>query len=148
LPLFAGVEEWTPRLVYLSALLGTVEMLKSGTTAVLDHLWTPQGVASPYLDAAMQAYYDVGIRAAVAPAIEDQDLVQDAALAHGLSFPVHPFIDRFAADEVALREEILERCATVWPGFPALRDRVAHTHEVQATFDALSRILLRGEKVM
>ncbi|MEO7020228.1 MAG: amidohydrolase family protein [Ktedonobacteraceae bacterium] len=95
-PLFAGVEEWTPRLVYLSALLGAIEMLKSGTTAVLDHLWTPEGVAFPYLDAAMQAYADAGIRASVAPCIEDQDLVQDAARAHGLLFPAHPFVDRFS----------------------------------------------------
>jgi 5-methylthioadenosine/S-adenosylhomocysteine deaminase len=96
-PLFAGIEEWTPRLVYLSALLGAVEMLRTGTTAVLDHLWTPDGVAIPYLDAAMQAYYDVGIRASVAPSIEDQDLVQSAALAHGLKFPAHPFVDRFSS---------------------------------------------------
>jgi cytosine/adenosine deaminase-related metal-dependent hydrolase len=96
-PLFAGIEEWTPRLVYLSALLGAVEMLKSGTTAVLDHLWTPDGVASSYLDAAMQAYYDVGIRASVAPSIENQDLVQQAALRHGLAFPAHPFVDRFSS---------------------------------------------------
>ncbi len=96
-PLFAGVEEWTPRLVYLSALLGAVEMLRTGTTAVLDHLWTPDGVATPYLDAAMQAYYDAGIRASVAPSIEDQDLVQNAVLAHGLKFPAHPFIDRLSS---------------------------------------------------
>lgn len=97
IPLFAGIEEWTPRLVYLSALLGAIEMLKTGTTAVLDHLWTPQGVATDYLDAAMQAYSDVGIRATVAPSIEDQDLVQDAARANGLSLPPHPFLDRFAS---------------------------------------------------
>ncbi len=115
IPLFAGVEEWTPRLAYLSALLGAVEMLKSGTTAVLDHLWTPLGVATPYLNAAMQAYHDVGIRAAVAPSIEDEDLVQDAALAHGLHLPNHPFINRFVtwpAIEVQLAE--MERFLTTW----------------------------------
>lgn len=114
-PLFAGMEEWTPRLVYLSALLGAMEMLKAGTTAVLDHLWTPDGVAYPYLDAAMQAYYDVGIRAAVAPSIEDQDLVQEAALARGLSWPEHPFIDRFAAwPPVEEQLEHLERFFASW----------------------------------
>jgi 5-methylthioadenosine/S-adenosylhomocysteine deaminase len=40
IPLFTGITDWTPRLVYLSAMLGAIEMLKSGTTAVLDHLWT------------------------------------------------------------------------------------------------------------
>ena len=115
IPLFVGIEEWTPRLVYLSALLGAVEMLKSGTTAVLDHLWTPQGVATAYLDAAMQAYADAGIRANVAPSIEDQDLVQDAARAHGLPLPPHPFVDRFASWptlDVQLRE--MERFISTW----------------------------------
>ncbi len=95
-PLFAGCIEWSPRLTYLSALLGAVEMLKTGTTAVLDHLWTVEGTASKYLDAAMQAYRDVGIRAAVAAAIEDMDLVLEAGEKRGLAFPRHPFIDRFS----------------------------------------------------
>jgi len=96
IPLFAGIVEWTPRLAYLSALLGAVEMLKTGTTAVLDHLWTVEGVASTYLDAVMQAYGEVGIRASVAPHIEDRDLVLEAGAKRGLIFPHHPFIDRFA----------------------------------------------------
>lgn len=114
-PLFAGIEEWTPRLVYLSALLGAIEMLKAGTTSVLDHLWTPQGVDFPYLDAAMQAYADVGIRASVAPSIEDRDLVQDAALAHGLTFPAHPFVDRFALwPDIKTQLSHLERFFATW----------------------------------
>ena len=52
-----------------------------------------------------------------------------------------------SVDEEALRQEILAHCATIWPGFPALRDRVAHTSEVQETFTALSRLLL-GEKAL
>lgn len=114
-PLFAGVEEWTPRLVYLSALLGALEMLKAGTTAVLDHLWTPDGVATPYLDAAMQAYYDAGIRASVAPSIEDRDLVQESALAHGLKLPTHPFVDRFSAwPAIDTQFAYLERFFATW----------------------------------
>ncbi len=114
-PLFAGLLEWSPRLVYLSAMLGATEMLKTGTTAVLDHIWTVAGVASEYLDAAMQAYVDVGIRAAVAPSIEDQDLVLEAGRQHGLQFPQHPFTDRFSSWP-ALDEQIaaLERFLDTW----------------------------------
>jgi 5-methylthioadenosine/S-adenosylhomocysteine deaminase len=114
-PLFSVIEEWTPRMVYLSALLGAIEMLKGGTTAVLDHLWIPAGATAPYMDAAMQAYADAGIRAAVAPYIEDQDLVQDAAIAHGLTLPTHPFVNRLASFptiDVQLRE--LERFFATW----------------------------------
>jgi len=94
-PLFSDVIEWSPRFVYLSTLLGAIEMLKTGTTAVLDHLWTADGVSLQYLDATMQAYRDAGIRAAVAPSIEDQDLVLEAGTKRGMKFPHHPFIDRF-----------------------------------------------------
>ncbi|HTK06173.1 MAG TPA: amidohydrolase family protein [Ktedonobacteraceae bacterium] len=95
IPLFSENIQWNPRFVYLSALLGAIEMLKSGTTAVLDHLWTADGVSLPSLNATMEAYHTAGIRAAVAPSIEDQDLVLEAGQAHGLHFPHHPFIDRF-----------------------------------------------------
>ena len=110
--LFANAMEWSPRLVYLSTLLGAVEMLKTGTTAVLDHLWTGAGVAAHYLDATMNAYRDAGIRASVAPSIEDQDLVLDAAARHGLALPSHPFIDRFSlwapiAEQVAVLEQFI-----------------------------------------
>ncbi|GER90826.1 5-methylthioadenosine/S-adenosylhomocysteine deaminase [Dictyobacter vulcani] len=94
-PLFADTLEWSPNLVYLSTLLGALEMLKTGTTAVLDHLWTNAGVSTEYLDATMHAYQDAGIRAAVAPSIEDQDLVLEAGSQYGMTFPSHPFTDRF-----------------------------------------------------
>ena len=114
-PLFAGIVEWTPRLAYLSALLGACEMLKTGTTAVLDHLWTVEGVTSKYLDAVMQAYQDVGIRASVAPHIEDIDLVLDAGAKRGLVFPHHPFIDRFAAwPPIAQQLVALEQFISTW----------------------------------
>jgi 5-methylthioadenosine/S-adenosylhomocysteine deaminase len=114
-PLFSDFVDWSPRCVYLSTLLGAVEMLKNGTTAVLDHLWTVDGVAPEYLDAAMQAYYDAGIRAAVAPSIEDQDLVLEAGKKRGLSFPSHPFIDRFSAWPAIERQvDALEQFITTW----------------------------------
>ncbi len=115
IPLFASIVEWTPRLAYLSALLGAVEMLKTGTTAVLDHLWTVEGVASEYLDAVMQAYSDVGIRASVAPHIEDRDLVLEAGAKHGLVFPRHPFIGRFAEwPPIANQLTALEQFLATW----------------------------------
>lgn len=115
IPLFAGIVEWTPRLTYLSALSGAVEMLKTGTTAVLDHLWTLEGVAWEYLDAAMQAYRDAGIRAAVAPAIEDQDLVLEAGAKRDLVFPDHPFTNRFTDwPSINVQIDTLERFLASW----------------------------------
>jgi 5-methylthioadenosine/S-adenosylhomocysteine deaminase len=114
-PLFADALEWSPHLVYLSTLLGAIEMLKTGTTGVLDHLWTGAGVVTRYLDATMHAYHDAGIRAAVAPSIEDQDLVLEAGIKHGLTFPNHPFTSRFenwaGIDE---QVDVLERFLNTW----------------------------------
>ncbi len=115
IPLFASALKWSPRLAYLSALLGAVEMLKSGTTAVLDHLWTVAGVASPYLDAVMAAYRDAGLRAAVAPSIEDRDLVLEVGRRVGVTFPSHPFTERFLEwPPIEAQMEALEQFVATW----------------------------------
>lgn len=57
-----------PEDLYWNALLGAAEMIKSGTTCCMDHL--AQGL--PGLDAAMQAYHDIGMRATLAPMISDK----------------------------------------------------------------------------
>lgn len=115
IPLFNTPTEWSPHFVYLSALLGAIEMLKSGTTAVLDHLWTHAGVELAYLDATMQAYSDVGIRAAVAPSIEDQDLVLEEGARYGIDFPEHPFIQRFALwPSIERQMTTLDEFMSIW----------------------------------
>lgn len=114
-PLFSDTVQWSPRFAYLSVMLGAIDMLKTGTTAVLDHLWTTSGVSKDYLDATMQAYKDVGIRAAVAPSIEDRDLLLEAGTMRGLQFPSHPFIDRFALWPPIERQiATLEQFITTW----------------------------------
>jgi 5-methylthioadenosine/S-adenosylhomocysteine deaminase len=75
------VSEFSPREVYLAAMLGAMEMLKTGTTAMLDHLWMGGGLTPEGLDAAMQAYADAGIRGGAAPLVEDNDQVVQAAVA-------------------------------------------------------------------
>jgi 5-methylthioadenosine/S-adenosylhomocysteine deaminase len=62
-------------------MLGAMEMLKTGTTAALDHFWMGGGLTPEGLDAAMQAYADSGLRAGVSPLVEDSDRVLRAAIA-------------------------------------------------------------------
>lgn len=57
-----------PEDVYYNALLGSIEMIKTGTTSCVDHL--AQSLEG--LEAALQAYYDIGMRAALAPMISDK----------------------------------------------------------------------------
>jgi len=75
------LEGFSPREVYLSAMLGAMEMLKTGTTAVLDHIALGPDLTAEALDAAMQAYADSGIRGGVAPLVQDDDQVMRAAVA-------------------------------------------------------------------
>jgi cytosine/adenosine deaminase-related metal-dependent hydrolase len=72
--------------LYVSAQVGAIEMLLSGTTAVLD--MPRMGLATFHEDAAavMQAYADVGLRAVVAASYADRDFYQ--------SVPIHLVTDR------------------------------------------------------
>ena len=75
------LEGFSPREIYVSAMVGAMEMLKTGTTAALDHLALGGDLTAQALDAAMQAYADSGIRAGVAPLVQDDDQVARAAVA-------------------------------------------------------------------
>jgi 5-methylthioadenosine/S-adenosylhomocysteine deaminase len=68
---FSSGVRFSPRESYLAATFGAAEMLRTGTTSVLDHYWVNGGMTNEDLDAVMEAYRDVGIRAAVAPLVED-----------------------------------------------------------------------------
>ncbi len=61
----------SPREIYLSAALAAIEALKTGTTTLLDHLRLSPGLTLDGLEAAAQAYLDIGMRAVVAPVLSD-----------------------------------------------------------------------------
>jgi 5-methylthioadenosine/S-adenosylhomocysteine deaminase len=77
---FSSGVRFSPRESYLAAAFGAAEMLRTGTTSVLDHFWVNGGMTIEDLDAVMQAYRDVGIRAAVAPLVEDLRPELEAAI--------------------------------------------------------------------
>jgi len=64
----AGGANRTPREIYICTLLGAIQMLKTGTTTVLDQL----SLDEAGLRAVLQAYEDIGMRAAVAPMIANK----------------------------------------------------------------------------
>jgi 5-methylthioadenosine/S-adenosylhomocysteine deaminase len=67
--------------VYTTAAAGALEMLRTGCTAVLDHVFLDYDDFSAHADAVISAYRDVGIRAAVAPMAAD--------LGHAETWPTH-----------------------------------------------------------
>jgi len=77
---FAHRANFPLRLIYLITLAGTAEMIRSGTTAVLDHFWMAQSLTLEGLDAAMHAYAESGMRVGLAPLVEDQNLILEYAV--------------------------------------------------------------------
>ena len=69
-----------PRDLYVSALLGAIEMLRTGTTAVLDCNRTEPAWFDEGMDAVMQAYIDIGMRANVATQYADLDFFSSIPL--------------------------------------------------------------------
>ncbi len=61
----------TPRDVYLSAALAAMDAAKSGTTTLLDHIRLSPALTPDGLDAAAQAFLDVGVRPVIAPVVSD-----------------------------------------------------------------------------
>jgi cytosine/adenosine deaminase-related metal-dependent hydrolase len=75
-----------PRAHYLAAMVGAIEMLRSGTTAVLDHLSLDPTVNLAGINATMEAYRDSGMRAGVAPMTSNAglDTEEGERRGHGL----------------------------------------------------------------
>jgi cytosine/adenosine deaminase-related metal-dependent hydrolase len=110
--MFGTAGPYSPEDHYVCALAGAVEMLLSGTTGVLDHLWmTPPTAAAA--DAVLRAYRDAGMRAAVAPLVADTDSTGPLAEAHGCDLHGALFTDlagAVPADEcVAQLEDLIGR---------------------------------------
>lgn len=63
--------ELSPRELYVSAMIGAIEMIRTGSTAVVDMPRIPLGAFDASVDAIMQAYADSGLRAGVAASFTD-----------------------------------------------------------------------------
>jgi 5-methylthioadenosine/S-adenosylhomocysteine deaminase len=63
--------ELSPRELYVSAMIGAIEMIRTGSTAVLDMPRIPLNAFDASVDAIMQAYADSGMRAGVAASYTD-----------------------------------------------------------------------------
>ena len=78
--LYRASVPFTPREIYLGAMIGALELLRTGATAVVDHFWVNGVMDEVALDAVMEAYRDVGIRAAVAPLVQDDHKINEMIL--------------------------------------------------------------------
>jgi guanine deaminase len=93
--------------VYLSALGTAVETLLSGGTSVVDHLVLIPGQELETIACAVRAYKEVGIRAFVAPLIQDESLT--AGLPAGESSQTHEPFFRSTVATLELIEEAVRQ---------------------------------------
>jgi cytosine/adenosine deaminase-related metal-dependent hydrolase len=121
--MFGGCGLYDPDAHYTCALAGAAEMLKSGTTACIDHLW----MTPPTLEAAaaaLRAYRDAGMRAGVAPLMSDVDTTEALALELAVDAGEASFARRLrllpAGELVAQLDELAAR----WHGAEGGRLRV------------------------
>ncbi|MCG6134866.1 MAG: amidohydrolase [Nostoc sp. LLA-1] len=93
--------------VYLSALGTAVETLLSGGTSVVDHLVLIPGQELATIATAVRAYKEVGIRAFIAPLIQDESLT--AGLPSGESAQNHEPYFRSTAATLEIMEEAIKQ---------------------------------------
>ncbi|WP_416669340.1 amidohydrolase [Egbenema bharatensis] len=96
-----------PEQIYLSALGTAVETLLSGGTTIVDHLVLIPGKEEETIAAAVRAYREIGIRAFVAPLI--QDLSLEAGLPMRGESIAHPPYGRSTAETLALVERAVNQ---------------------------------------
>lgn len=93
--------------VYLSALGTAVETLLSGGTSVVDHLVLIPGQELETIATAVRAYREVGIRAFIAPLIQDESIT--ASIPSGESTQTHAPYFRSTAATLEIIEEAVRQ---------------------------------------
>src|SRR5918995_3429808 len=94
---------------YASALLGGMEMLKTGTTTVLDHFFGNQACRFMGAGAAIQAMRDLGLRHVVALTLSDRNYEETIPLGNVAAAP-NDEIKRMSQSEAKAAEAWLDDC--------------------------------------
>lgn len=84
-----GRRDWTEEEIYLRTQLNCIELIKSGTTTVIDDVVHNDMTSQTSIDAVFQAYNDAGLRAGVSVTFSDK--------------PYHeiiPFLDEYLSDDL------------------------------------------------
>ncbi len=96
----------------LTTLLTAMEMIKTGTTGNMDHVWFSPHLSQEKIDAVMEAYKTIGIRACVVPLFEDTDMVLEEANRRGYEFNDIIYGNRLDDPEAPTLDEILAMLET------------------------------------
>ena len=114
---FAGGERRASRDIYISAAVDCIEMLRTGTTTVLDHFYQRPAQTLEGIDAGVHAYLDAGVRIALTPHYNDRHFYQTIPLDND-RLPVE-LLDQLRRHPAPRPEETLEVCRAAihkWQG--------------------------------
>jgi len=67
-----SIRNWSPRECYLRTVVNCIEMIKNGTTTVIDDVYHGVPFSNENVDATFQAYEDIGMRAFVSIYYQDR----------------------------------------------------------------------------
>lgn len=105
----------TTRHVYLRAALGAIETLRTGATCLVDDMAVGGAIDRDQIDAVLQAYDDVGVRALLGFAMMDRPLVDN-----------FPFVETLPSDLVARMRALPRPTAAQYAAL--VRDLVRSRH--------------------
>jgi guanine deaminase len=169
----AARERRSLREIYVSTMLGAIEMMRTGTTAVLDHVRISPDIDGEALDAVASAWRDSGMRAVIAPVVSDRSVIETMPLdeddvagldlsAYGSRVPLpareqmaiaEAFFHRWhgAADgriHVAIGPSGPQRCSdellSAAADFSSRRDTLLHTHILETRLQREMGLKLYG----
>lgn len=107
----------TPRQLYARTLLGCAEMLRTGTTAVIDDVNLLPWLDEESVAAVMQAYRDSGMRAVVALHVFDVPYLQSMPfVGQSLPAPLRDELQAMGAPDTGAVLKTLEACSARWGG--------------------------------
>jgi 5-methylthioadenosine/S-adenosylhomocysteine deaminase len=109
----------TAREVYLRTMIGAIECLRTGATTLVDDITLGVGIDRALIDAMLQAYDDIGIRALVGFAMMDRPVIDN-----------FPFVDDCGDAALIARLRALPRPSP--EGFHALVRDLARSRHPQA----------------
>jgi 5-methylthioadenosine/S-adenosylhomocysteine deaminase len=119
-PWLAGTRD--PETIYLSTLLGAIDMLSKGCTACFDLVYEFPRPTREGFAAAGRAYADAGMRAVLAPMVADQTLFQAIpGLADALPQDLRDIVGRF---DLAGRDQTIAAVEAIAAAQADLPDRV------------------------
>src|SRR5215468_6836626 len=127
---------------YASALLGGMEILKNGTTTVLDHFFGNQACRFMGAGAAIQAMRDLGLRHVISLTLSDQNYEETLPLGETTSHLTEE-IKRMSASEAKATEAWLDDCEEFIDAFHA-PDRLTTCCPGPSAVQRCSDDLLRG----